>query len=76
MQYIYQILAVILIGISVGAVLSRRNLLLTAGSLVAVALGIVTLFAPSWLPLAIGVAVYLLAQVTQRDPEPGTRYQS
>lgn len=67
MQYIYQILAAILIGLSVGALLSKRNTTLMVGSLAGIALGAVAMFFPSWLPLAIGAAVFLATQFMQRD---------
>lgn len=67
MYYIYLILAMILMGISVGALLGRRNQILLLGALISLALGVVTLFMPSWPPLAAGIAIYLLAQATQRE---------
>lgn len=68
MHYIYQLLAVILIGTAIGAVLSRRNNVLLFGSLAAIVLGVVTVAAPSWLPLLVGFVVFLLVQAMQRDP--------
>lgn len=68
MIYIYQILAMILIGTSVGAILSRRDKLLTGASVIAVILGIVTLAMPAWPTLVIGAAIFLIAQAMQREP--------
>ncbi|HUH40784.1 MAG TPA: hypothetical protein VL024_07920 [Castellaniella sp.] len=67
MIYIYQILAAIMIGTAIGAMMTRRNNALFIGSAVAIALGVVTMFVPSWLPLAIGAAVFLATQFMQRD---------
>lgn len=67
MHYIIQILAAILIGTSIGAVLGPRNTILFFGSLVAIALGLVTLVIGSWVPLAVGTVVFLVVQGMQRD---------
>lgn len=67
MQHVIQILAAILIGTAFGAMLSRRNQLLTISSLAAIALGILTIVMNSWIPMAIGAAVFLVAQSMQRD---------
>ncbi|GEM_PF-2020722 len=71
MLYIYQILAAILIGTSIGALMTRRNNVLLIGSLVGIVLGAVAMFFPSWPPLAIGAAVFLAAQFMQRDTKAG-----
>ncbi|MDS1140166.1 hypothetical protein RE432_06930 [Pusillimonas sp. SM2304] len=70
MHYIIQLLAAILIGTAIGAVLGPRNKALFAGSLVAIALGLVSLVTASWIPLAIGTAVFLVVQGMQRDNYP------
>jgi len=67
-HYIIQILAVILIGISIGALLSRRNSALSIGSIVAIVLGITTIVTGLWEVLAVGLVVYLVVQFMQRDP--------
>lgn len=67
MHVIYQILAVILIGTSIGACLSKRDKVLLLGSLAGIVLGGVALFMPSWPPLAVGAAVFFIAQTMQRD---------
>lgn len=67
MVYVFQLLAAILIGTSIGAVLSPRNNILLFGSVIAIALGVVTLIIGSWVALAIGTAVFLASQATQRD---------
>lgn len=67
MHYIIQLLAVILIGTAVGAVLSQRNKALLIGSVIAIVLGIVALVTASWIPLAVGTVVFLAVQGLQRD---------
>src|SRR5690606_34967623 len=67
MHYIIQLLAAILIGTAVGAVLSQRTQALLIGSVIAIVLGIVALVTASWIPLAVGVAVFLVVQGLQRD---------
>jgi len=68
MLHIIQILAVILIGTAIGALLSRRNSVLAIGSIVAIALGIATIVTGAWEILAVGVVVFLAVQFMQRDP--------
>jgi predicted membrane protein len=70
MQHVIQILAAILIGTAFGAVLSRRNNLLLVSSLIAIALGIATMFTISWVPLAAGTVIFMIAQSMQRDKSP------
>lgn len=60
MQYIIQILAAILIGISIGAVLGPRHTAQFIGSLIAIALGLVTIFTSNWIILAAGTIVFLV----------------
>jgi len=67
MLYVYNVLAAILIGTAIGAVLGQRNNLARITCLIAVVLGVVSLFVPSWIPLAIGLAVFLIGQGMQRD---------
>ena len=67
MHYVINVLAAILVGIAIGAVLGPRNNVLLIGSLIAVALGIVAVFTASWVPLAIGTAIFLAIQAIQRD---------
>ncbi|TFL15188.1 hypothetical protein CSC67_00175 [Pusillimonas caeni] len=67
MLYIYNVLAAILIGTAIGAVLGQRNSLARITCLVAVVLGAVTFFIDSWIPLAIGTAVFLVGQGVQRN---------
>lgn len=71
MHYIIQILAMILIGTSVGTLFGPRNTVLLIGTLVGIALGIATLVTISWLPLTIGAVVFVLAHAMQRD-KPAT----
>lgn len=68
MHYIIQILAAILMGTAIGAMMGSRNKALLVGSAAAIALGVVTLFVPSWWPLGIGTAIFLVVQSMQRDP--------
>ena len=67
MQYIIQILAAILIGVAFGALLGPRNNLLVISSIIAIALGVATFVTISWVPLAIGTAVFLVVQPMQRE---------
>ncbi|NYT79944.1 hypothetical protein H0A70_00290 [Alcaligenaceae bacterium] len=66
MHYIIQILAAILVGTAIGAILGPRNKVLFVGSAVAIALGLVAIFTVSWVVLAIGTAVFLVVQGMQR----------
>jgi len=61
MQYVIQVLAAILIGISIGAVLGPRSSARFIGSLIAIALGAVAIFTTNWVYLAIGTAIFLAA---------------
>ena len=67
MEYVILTLAAILIGISVGALFSNANKALKTGSVLGIALGIATLVTASWQLLAVGAAIYIVAQITQRD---------
>lgn len=67
MHYVIQILAAILAGTAIGAILGQRNNILLVGSIVAIALGAVAIFTASWIPLAVGTGIFLAAQATQRD---------
>ncbi len=67
MYYVTLTLAAILIGISIGALTGPRNKALLIGSLAGIVLGIAALVTASWHLLAIGAAIYLLTQLTQRD---------
>jgi len=68
MIYIYNLLAAILIGLSIGAVIGQRNNAAKVTGLIAIVLAVVTIFTNTWIPLAIGVAVFLVGQGMQRDP--------
>ncbi|MFW7339919.1 hypothetical protein V0R37_00045 [Pollutimonas sp. H1-120] len=67
MHYIILILAAMLMGTAIGALLVPRNKSLFIGSLAAIALGAGTMATGSWILLAIGTAIFLAAQATQRD---------
>lgn len=60
MLYVIQILAAILIGISIGAALGPRTPVRIIGSLVGIGLGIVTIYTGSWVYLAVGTAIFLI----------------
>lgn len=68
MHYVIQVLAAILVGTAIGAILGQRNQFLLIASIIAIALGTVSIFTASWIPLAAGTAIFLLGQATQRDP--------
>lgn len=72
MHYIIQLLAVILIGTAAGTLFASRNMILRIGSLVGIALGVTTIVTITWLPLASGTAVFILAHAAQRDKKPAT----
>lgn len=67
MQYIYQILAGILIGISLGAFTGDRRLGVRIPALIALACGALVFVLQAWWPLAAGIAVFLAGQSVQRD---------
>lgn len=67
MLYVIQVLSAILIGISIGAVLGPRTPIRLAGSAAGVALGLITIFTGSWIFLAIGTAIFLIAIGMGRD---------
>lgn len=67
MYYIIQILAAILIGISVAAIFGTRTVFVIVGALAAIAFAIITLMAPSWWVLWGGVACFMLGQLLHRD---------
>lgn len=73
MHYVIQILAAILAGTAIGAILGQRNNILLVGSIVAIALGAVAIFTASWIPLVVGTGIFLAAQATQRDTAAQTK---
>jgi len=64
MLTIYQILAFILIGISLGALAGDRRVLPAVIGVVCAAL---VFFLHTWWPLALGLVVFLTAQAMPRD---------
>src|SRR5690554_1579983 len=62
MLYVYNVLAAILIGLSIGAAVGQRNNAALVTGLIAVVLGAITFFMGSWIPLAVGTAIFLLGQ--------------
>lgn len=70
MQYVYNLLAVILIGLAIGSVLGQHTSSTRIASIIAIVLGALAFFfSPSWMPLAAGAAVFLLGQGLHRDPK-------
>ena len=67
MFYIYQILAMILIAISLAAYAGDRRGGILIASLISIACGVVTIVTHAWWPLVLGMAVYLATQAAQRD---------
>jgi hypothetical protein len=65
--YVILTLAAILMGTAVGSLLGPRNKVLFLGSLITIALCIVTFVTGAWLPLAIGTAVSVAMHSVQRD---------
>jgi len=61
MLYVIQILAAILIGVSIGAVLGPRSPARFIGSLIAIALGLITIVSGAWIYLAAGTVIFLVA---------------
>jgi len=64
MLYIYQILAFILVGVSLGALAGDRRVL---PALVGIVCAALVLVLQSWWPLVLGLVVFLAAQAVQRD---------
>lgn len=63
MLYVIQVLSAILIGVSVGSLMALRTPTRLIGCLIAIALGLVSIFTGAWLYLAIGTAIFLLAML-------------
>lgn len=61
MQYVIQILSAILIGLSIGVILGPRYAVRLAGSVIAIALGAITIFTGNWVYLVAGTVVFLVA---------------
>jgi len=62
MLYVFNVLAAILVGTAIGAALGQRNSFARITCLIAVVLGAVTFFIDSWVPLAVGTAIFLVGQ--------------
>ncbi len=67
MQYIIQILAAILFGISIAAIFGTRTTFVIIGAILAIAFAVATLFIPSWWVLWGGVACFMVGQLLHRD---------
>lgn len=65
MQYVLHVLAVILIGTAIGAAMSQRNSVALTTCLIGIVLAAVTFFVSSWIPLAVGLVVFLVGQGMQ-----------
>lgn len=69
MQYVYNLLAVILIGLSIGAIVGQPTNSARVTGLITIVLAVLAFFlSPSWIPLAAAVVVFLIGQGMQRDP--------
>jgi len=64
MLIIYQILAFILVGISLGALAGDRRVLPAVVGIICAAL---VFFVQTWWPLVLGLVVFLAAQAVPRD---------
>ena len=68
MQYVYNVLAAILIGLALGAALGQPTSSARITGVIAIVLAVLAFFfSPSWIPLAVGVAVFLVGQAMQGD---------
>lgn len=67
MLYIIQILASILIGVSVAALIRTRTLFVSIGAVAAIVFAILTLYTPGWWILWAGVACFMVGQFLHRD---------
>ncbi|WP_353172163.1 hypothetical protein [Paracandidimonas soli] len=72
MFYIYQILAVILIAVSVAAYAGDRRTGILIASLISVVCAAITIATHAWWPLVVGAAVYFATQAVQRDDYAAT----
>lgn len=70
MYYVINLLAAMLIGTAIGATIGPRNNFIVISSLITIALGIATVVTTSWVPLAIGTAVFIVAQSMKRSSHP------
>ncbi len=71
MLYIIQILAAILIGISVAALIRTRTIFVSIGAIAAIVFAILTLYAPGWWILWAGAACFMVGQFLHRDAPAG-----
>lgn len=67
MYHIFQILGAILTGAALGTILGPRVPVRFIGGIIAVALGLITIFTGQWLTLAVGAAVLFVAQILRGD---------
>lgn len=67
MQYVIQVLAAILIGVSIGVVLGPRHTVRYMGALAGIVLGLVAIFTTNWVYLAIGTAIFLTTLATREQ---------
>lgn len=69
MFYIYQILSVILIAVSVAAYAGDRRVSILVASLISIACAAATIVTHAWWPLVPGAVVYFVVQALQRDDD-------
>lgn len=73
MYYIIQILAAMLIGISIAALTGQRTSFIMIGSVLAIAFGVAIIAAvPSWWVLWGGLACFVLGQLLHRESFSGS----
>lgn len=70
MYYVYNVLSAILIGMALGSMVGRHSSAIVLSGLVAIILAVAAyFFEPRWIPLALGLAVFLVGQATKRDTQ-------
>lgn len=67
MVYIVQILAAILVGISVASLINTRSTFVVIGSIIAIVLAVGTFMTKSWWILWAGTAAFIIGQMFHRD---------
>ena len=67
MFYVYQVLAMILIAVSVAAYMGDRRSIVLIASLISVICAAITIATHAWWPLVVGAVVYFAVQAVQRD---------
>jgi hypothetical protein len=67
MHYIIQLLAAILVGTAIGALLAPRTRSLFMGSIITIVVGVASFIMISWPLLAVGTAIFVAVQCVQRE---------